>query len=163
MLIRPATHSDAAAIAALWNPVIRDTLITFNAREKSAVDIRAMIDTKIGRRKRFSGGRKRRQRCWALPPTASSRSGVGYARTMEHTVVLAPTAQGKGTGRALMNAIEAHARTRGAHSMFAGVTAANPAGVAFHRACGYTEVATLHEVGYKSGHWLDLVLLQKFL
>ena len=43
MTIRPATEADAARIAALWNPVIRDTDITFNPVEKSESDVREIL------------------------------------------------------------------------------------------------------------------------
>jgi len=66
-------------------------------------------------------------------------------------------------GRQLMHAIEDHARTGGAHSIFAGVSAANQQGVAFHARLGYEEVARLPSVGYKFDKYLDLVLMQKFL
>ena len=56
-----------------------------------------------------------------------------------------------------------HARARGAHSIFAGVSAENPEGRRFHIAMGYTEIATLPAVGHKFGRWMDLHLLQKIL
>jgi phosphinothricin acetyltransferase len=82
---------------------------------------------------------------------------------MEHTIVLGPQARGRGLGRALMTAIEDHARQRGAHSIFAGVSAENPDGRRFHLAMGYSEIATLPAVGHKFGRWIDLHLLQKIL
>ena len=91
------------------------------------------------------------------------RAGIGYARTMEHTVILAPDAGGNGLGRALVTAIEDHARAGGAHSIFAGVSGENEAGRAFHAALGYQTVAILPQVGFKFGRWMDLHLMQKLL
>ena len=91
------------------------------------------------------------------------RASNGYARTMEHTIILAPGASGRGVGRALMTAIEEHARKAGVHSMFAGVSGRNPDGIAFHAALGYVEVARLKEVGWKLGRWHDVAWFQRTL
>ncbi len=160
MTLRPARAGDAEAIAAIWNPVIRDTEITFNAVEKSPGEIAAMVAAKAGAGHGFlvaeTGG--------ALAGFAlygQFRGGVGYARTMEHTIILAPAARGQGIGPRLMAALEDHARDAGAHMMFAGVSSGNPAGRAFHARLGYDEVVTLGQVGWKFGRWFDLHLMQK--
>ena len=62
-----------------------------------------------------------------------------------------------------MAAIADHARKGGAHSIFAGVSSGNPAGVSFHESLGYVRAATLHQVGWKFGRWFDLHLMQKML
>ena len=161
-MIRDATPGDAAGIAAIWNPVIRDTAITFNSAEKSPADIAAMIRTRQGDGHGFLVTEDE-GRILGFATYARFRGGVGYARTMEHTILLDPAAHGRGLGRALMQAVEDHARARGAISIFAGVSAENPAGRAFHAALGYAEVAILQRVGYKFGRTMDLVLMQKFL
>jgi L-amino acid N-acyltransferase len=162
MTIRPALPDDIPALLAIWNPVIRDTAVTFNAIEKTHADLAQMIADKLAAGHGFfvaeHGG--------AIVGFASYgqfRTGIGYAHTMEHTIVLGPNARGLGLGRGLMTAIEDHARRGGAHSIFAGVSAENAEGRAFHAAMGYAEVATLRSVGYKFGRWMDLHLMQKRL
>jgi len=162
MTIRPATAQDAAAICAIWNPVIRDTEITFNAVEKTPADIVQSLADKAALGHGFlvaeEGGD-----LLGFATYGQFRSGIGYRHTVEHTIILGPHGHGRGIGRALMAAIEDHARAGGAHSMFAGVSSGNPSGVAFHAALGYREIAMLPEVGFKFGRWFDLHLMQKML
>lgn len=162
MIIRPAVLGDTPALLSLWNPIIRDTTITFNPTEKTGADIAQFIADKA------SAGHAVlvSEVDGAVVGFASYgqfRGGVGYSHTMEHSIVLGPHARGRGIGRALMVGIESHARAAGAHSIFAGVSAENPDGRAFHAAIGFAEVVTLRQVGYKFGRWIDLHLMQKFL
>jgi len=161
-MIRPARAADCAAIAAVWNPVIRDTPITFTTAEKTAEGLAATLAEKAAAGHGFFVA-EAAGRIVGFATYGQFRAGPGYARTMEHTVLLAPEGRGLGLGRALMAVVEDHAAAGGAHSIFAGVSAANPQGRAFHAALGYREVAVLPEVGFKFGRWLDLVLMQKIL
>lgn len=158
MILRAATAGDAEAIARILNPIIRDTAITFNSQERSPAEIAQMIETAP---------------CYMVAQDDSGllgfasydqfRKGVGYARAMEHTIVLSDAARGKGAGRALMAALADHARLNGVGSLWAGVSAENPDGVAFHTAIGFETIATLPSVGFKFGRWMDLVLMRQWL
>lgn len=161
-MIRPATPTDCPAIAAIWNPVIRHTLITFTTAERSAEGLEATLVEKAAAGHPFLVAEEAGT-VLGFATYGQFRGGPGYARTMEHTIILGPGARGRGLGRALMDAIEEHARDATVHSLFAGVSAANEGGRAFHAAIGYREVAVLHQVGHKFGRWLDLVLMQKIL
>ena len=150
---------DARAATLIWNHYIRETSVTFNAQEKPVEE----VATLIAARPAFFVALDPQGRVAGFATYDQFRSGVGYARTMEHTIQLAPGASGRGLGRALMAQVEAHARAGGAHSMFAGVSGENPEGRAFHARLGYAETAVLPDVGWKFGRWMDLVLMQKFL
>jgi L-amino acid N-acyltransferase YncA len=162
LTLRPAGAPDAPALAALWNPWITGTAITFNPDPKSPEDIAAMIAARRAAGHAFFLAEADGV-LLGFATYAQFRSGAGYARSMEHSVILAPQARGRGAGRALMAAVEAHARAAGAHQMIAGVSAENPDGRAFHEALGYRLIATIPQAGWKFGRYLDLWLLQKFL
>lgn len=159
MIVRPARPEDAAPICAIWNPVIRDTLVTFTTQEKTEAGIAADI---AARGPSFVVAEAEGQ-VQGFATSFPFRSGPGYAFTREHSIILRSAAHGRGVGRALMSALEEAARADGVHSLFAGVSGANPEGLAFHARLGFAEVARLPEVGFKAGRWLDLVLMQKFL
>jgi len=162
MIPRAAQDSDAQAICDIVNPVIRDTTMSFNSKQKTAQDVVAEI-----RNTHANGhGFLVVDAAGVLLGFASYkqfRGGPGYARTAEHSIMLAADARGRGVGRALMQALEDHARNAGMHSMIAGVSGENPGGVAFHDRLGYAQVAVLPQVGWKFGRWLDLILMQKLL
>jgi len=161
-MIRAATDADIPGIMAIWNPIIRDTLVTFTDLEKTPEALAALLAERHAAGHAFlvaeEGGA-----VLGFATFGQFRAGPGYRHSFEHTILLAPAARGQGLGRALMAALEEAARAAGGHVLFAGVSAANPEGVAFHTALGYREAARLSEVGRKSGRWLDLVLMEKRL
>ena len=162
MILRAAEARDAPAVAAIWNPVIRDSAATFTTLEKTSAGLAADFAMRAAEGKVFLLAEEAGE-VLGFATYFQFRGGPGYARTMEHSVILAPSARGRGVGRALMRALEDHARAGDVHSLWAGVSAENPAGVAFHKAIGFSEIARLPQVGFKFGRWMDLVLMQKIL
>ncbi len=161
MLIRMATEDDSPAIAALWNPYIRDTAVTFNPVEKSAEDVARMIADRS--RAGHATFIAEDAGLLGFASYAQFRGGAGYATCMEHSILLDPKARGRGAGRRLIGALCSHAAAAGAHQMIAGVSAENPDGIAFHARLGFAEIARVPEAGFKFGRHIDLVLMQKFL
>ena len=161
-MIRPALPSDAPAIAALLNHWIGHTAITFTPTLKTVADIEDSIAAKAAAGHGFFVALRDGQ-LLGQASYGQFRAGAGYATCMEHSISLAPEARGGGIGRALMQALEDHARNFGAHQMIAGVSGENPEGRAFHERLGYRLIATVPEAGFKFGRFMDLWLMQKFL
>ena len=87
--------------------------------------------------------------------SSTYRPRPAYARTRETSVYLASEAGGRGLGRALYDDLLARLRSDGVHTVLAVVALPNPVSEALHRACGFTQVGVLPEVGHKLGRWID--------
>lgn len=161
-MLRHATLADAPQVRDIWNTMIRDSLANFSEIEKTPAEVEAAIRERPEQGFAFIVAEDE-DGIVGFATYGQFRGGYGYRFTMENTIALLTRAKGRGIGRALMLAVEDHARAMGAHSMIAGVSAQNPEGLAFHGALGYANIATVPQSGYKWGQWLDLVLMQKFL
>jgi phosphinothricin acetyltransferase len=162
MRIRAARACDAEALAGIVNHYIRETTISFTETSKSAGDMAQVVAT----RDEAGHGILVAEGADGLLGYASYgpfRAGMGYRETLEHTVLLRFGAEGRGVGRALMTALEAHAVTGGMHSLIGGISAENVGGIAFHRRIGFSEVGRVTQAGLKFGRRIDLVLMQKLL
>ena len=158
-VVRAAQPEDAAGIAVIWNQIIRDTLATFTTVEKEPEALATAITAEPQRWCVAEGdGEVLGFACYF-----QFRGGSGYAQSMEYTIHLAQNARGLGLGRRLLAALEDAARAEGAHSLYGGVSGANPEGQAFHLRSGFVRMAVLPEVGRKNAQWLDLHLYHKFL
>lgn len=165
-MIRPATPDDIPAITAIINHVIRETTITFNSIEKTEAEVLAMLNDRraLGFEMFVAdvGGPDLKD-VVGYATYAQFRAGVGYARSMEHSVALSDAGQGRGLGRALMQAVEDHARLGGAHIMVGAIISDNLKSVSFHKVLGYELVGTMPQTGFKFGRYYDLLLMQKIL
>ena len=155
MTIRAATAQDAAAIAAIYNPYIAETTISFEEEPVSEVEMRARIAAVQ------DGGLP-----WLVLERDGEIAGHAYATkwrvrhayrfSVETTVYLAAPHAGKGAGTALYTALLAHLRAAGCHLAIGGIAQPNAASVALHEKMGYRKVAHFGEVGFKFGRWIDV-------
>ncbi len=162
MKIRAAEAGDAEALSAIVNHYIRETTVSFSEDEKTVLEVALAVKT----RDEAGHGFMVAEDADVLLGYATYgpfRAGSGYRETLEHTVLLRPGAEGRGVGRALMRALEAHARAGGVHSLIGGISAENEGGIAFHRRIGFVEVGRMAQAGLKFGRRIDLVLMQKLL
>ncbi len=86
---------------------------------------------------------------------------AAYQWGAEVTIYLGPVLQGLGAGRVLYEALEELLRMQGVLTTYACVTASNAHSVGLHEAMGYKIVGRFNQCGFKHGHWLDMVWLEK--
>ena len=94
---------------------------------------------------------------WAtLSPTSPREC---YAGVMEESVYVAPDAQGRGVGRALLEALIE--RAEDVWTIQAGVFPENVASIELHKRCGFRVVGVQERIGQLDGEWRDVVLLER--
>ncbi len=160
-MIENAQISDAPEIAALWNYYVETTTATFRSAFYDAAEVEALINTLTKDDKPFLIARNETLLGFAL--YKQFRGGDGYARTMEHSIYLDISAQGRGIGRKLMEALEKHARFRNVHCFIGGVTADNAESIRFHERLGFRMTGMIPEVAEKFGRKQDIAFMQKIL
>ena len=95
---------------------------------------------------------------------SSWRPRIGYNHTVEDSLYIAPDAQRKGVGRALLRALIADCEVLGFRQMVAVIgDSRHAASIALHAQEGFTIVGRLPTLGHKFGLWLDSVLMQRAL
>lgn len=92
------------------------------------------------------------------------RERRAYRFTLEDSVYIDATCQGRGYGKMLLSRAIAWAEAGGFRQLVAVVgNSENTASLALHRAAGFSITGTLSSVGFKHGRWLDTVILQRTL
>ncbi len=90
------------------------------------------------------------------------RPRPAYRFTVENSIYLAPRAQRRGIGFALLQGLLKDCEARGYRQMIAVIgDSANAGSIAVHRKAGFTMIGTHPKVGLKFGRWLDTVMMQR--
>ncbi|WGF88463.1 GNAT family N-acetyltransferase [Marinivivus vitaminiproducens] len=161
MLIRDAVEADMTAVQAIYAHHVLHGLATFEEQPP-------LVEEMIARYSAI-----RRQRLPFLVAVAEGRVvGYSYAtlyrprpayrHTIENSVYVAPGAERRGVGRALLEALIGRAESGPWRQMIAVIGNSDNAGsIGLHRALGFEHAGTLRSVGFKLGHWVDTVLMQR--
>lgn len=151
--IRVARGRDAAAVRAIYAPVVTDTAISFEYRAPSVAQMRRRI-LETGRRFPFLVLDIDGEAAGYAYATAHRRREA-YRWTVEVSVFVHEGRRRAGVGRALYAALLGALRLQGFSQAFAIITLPNPPSVAFHEGLGFRRVATFRGIGFKRGRWRD--------
>lgn len=160
--IRTATPDDAAAVQAIYAPVVRETPISFEGVEPTVDEMRERLRTTL------------RQYPWlvALDETGAVSGYVyasRYAERFAYRWSVAVTAyvradqRQRGVGQALYRELLRQLQGLGYGMAYAGITLPNAASVALHECVGFACVGVFRNAGYKLGRWHDVGWWQREL
>ena len=157
--IRPATESDAEAIAAIYNEGIADRVATFETRPREPGEVAAWLSERLPLL--VATGDDGAVLGFARVSTYSDRcvySGVG-----EHGVYVARAARGQQVGRHLLDALVTASEQAGLYKLTSRLFTDNAASRAAHLAAGFEEVGIQRRHGRLDGEWKDCVLVERLL
>ena len=150
-MIRDATPADAPAIAAIYAPMVTDTVISFEEEPPTAEEM---------------AERMAASHVWLVVEEGADVVGYAYAApfhrraayrwSVEVSIYLAPAAQGRGVGKALLGTLLERLREAGFVQAFGGTTLPNPASERLFEAFGFKQIALQERVGFKFGAWHDV-------
>ncbi|NVO16927.1 MAG: N-acetyltransferase family protein [Rhodoplanes sp.] len=164
-LIRPSTDADIEPMLAIYRHHIRR-----GVDPSYFGDDGALLPDDLKRRRRNM--RKHR-----LPHLVADRRGgvVGYAYavlfrkrpayryTVKHSIYVHHDHLHSGIGKVLLPALIDACAAAGYRQLIAYIDAANAPSLRLHEQCGFRQVGYLPSVGYKFGHWTDVVMVQRSL
>jgi L-amino acid N-acyltransferase YncA len=161
--VRPAQPADLAAIAAIFAHYVTTSVVTFEETPPGVTQWRRRLDDLTGQGLPFlAADVEGTVAGYAL--AGPWRPKPAYRHTVEDSVYLAPEHTGRGLGGLLLRALLAECASAGVHQVLAVIADdGEPASLALHRSCGFTDAGRLREVGYKHGRWVDTLLLQRIL
>ena len=153
--VRVATLADAAAIADIYAPFVRDSVVSFELEPPSAEQMRERIAATLPTLP------------WLVSEDAHGtvsgyvyasrhRERAAYQWAVDTTVYIRPDSQGRGLGRQLYTRLKAILAELGYFQAFAGIALPNEASVALHEAMGFKPIGIYRDVGFRRGQWLDV-------
>lgn len=159
-VIRPAQHSDLAAITEIYNSAGVGTTASWALQPVTVEDRAAWFERLLAS---------------DFPVLVLEADGevigfasygpfrplAGYGHTVEHSLYVREGHRAAGGGRMLMNALLDYAQGRGVHVMVGVIDGGNEESIAFHSRLGFEETGRLPQVGRKFGRWLDAVFMTR--
>nr|BFE56306.1 GNAT family N-acetyltransferase [Dactylosporangium thailandense] len=153
------TEADAGAVLAIYQAGLDSGQASF---EHAAPDWVAFDGAKLPDHRLVAVDAAGTVRGWVAVSRVSARAV--YAGVVEHSVYVDPAAQGRGIGRALLDALIASTEAAGIWTIQSGVFPENTASLALHHAAGFRTVGVRERVGRhvsQGGRWRDVVFIER--
>lgn len=165
MQIDVVREEDAARMAEIYAPYVRDTWVTFEVQAPDATEMAkrvreytqsypwvvALDTTKSTRREQLVG----------YAYASAFRTRIAYQWSCEVSVYIDEAARARGIGSRLYQELFELLRLQGRRNAFAVIGLPNDASVHFHEKFDFEAVGVMRDAGYKLGAWRDVGLWQK--
>jgi L-amino acid N-acyltransferase YncA len=159
--LRLAQESDAREVLRIYEPIVRDTAISFELAPPNEVEMRQRIRKVL------------LSHIWLVCEEGPRLAGYAYASrfrpreayrwTAEVTVYVDSERRRRGVGRALYLSLLEALRVQGFLTAVAVIALPNEPSVKLHERLGFKAIGIFERVGYKLGRWHDVGWWQRTL
>lgn len=160
-LVRPA---DAAAIAAIYAPIVRDTAASFETEPPDTDEVERRIRGIVEQLPWLVAARSSEpgeEEVLGYALATPYRSRAAYRWSVEVSVYIDEPARGRGVATSLYHRLHDVLRRQGYQVTYAVITIPNSASVGLHEGLGYERIGTFHCAGYKLGAWHDVLWMRR--
>lgn len=163
--IRPATPADIPAITAIYAHAVLHGTASWELDPPDGAEMLKRFEAIAAGGYPYLAA-ETEGRLMGYAYTSAYRPRPAYRSTVENSIYIAPDAQGRGVGRALLAALMDECTARGFRQMIAVIgdgTGASIGSRRLHERAGFRLIGVAERVGFKQGRWLDQMLMQKEL
>ena len=161
-MIRTAQPSDGDAIAAIYNPYVVNSVVTFETSSVDGVEMASRITETIDAGLPYLVAVED-DRVVGYTYASKWKGRCAYSKTVESSVYIDASFQGHGIGKKLYVALLDSLRTLDMHTVIGGIALPNEASIALHESLGFHKVAHFEQVGHKLNGYVDVGYWQKIL
>jgi phosphinothricin acetyltransferase len=155
MNIRSATLEDAAAVAAIYGPIVQETAISFEWESPTVEEMRARIARTIAIYP-WLVAIDQADNVAGYVYAGRHRDPASYQWSVNTSAYVREDVRGRGIGRMLYGALFEELVRLGYFRAFAGIALPNVASVALHERVGFRPLGVYERVGFKHGAWHDV-------
>ncbi|TNJ44583.1 N-acetyltransferase [Tamlana fucoidanivorans] len=160
-MIRSLQAKDTQQLLEIYNYYVLNTAITFDI-EPLSLNIFEEKITRINNEYPFFVYEEK-DKILGYAYASRFRPKPAYSNTVESTVYVKHGEQGKHIGTKLYTELLEAIRQTNAHTVLGVLTIPNDSSVKLHEKFGFTQVASLKEVGQKFGTWQNVGIWQLIL
>ena len=159
-LLRDADASDLGAVTDIYCDAVENGVASYELKPPSISEMADRFAALTEKNYPYIVAESEYGRLLGYAYAGPYRPRPAYRWTVEDSIYLAPSAQRRGVGRALLSDLINRSTVLGFRQMVAVIGGSEPASVRLHETLGFALVGTIRATGHKHGRWLDTVLMQ---
>jgi len=161
LTLRSATPDDAAALLAIYAPIVESTTISFETEPPTLEEFTARIQKAVAKWAWLVA--EQDGQCVGYAYGSMHRERAAYRYSVEVSAYVAESARRRGIGALLYHELFAALAARGYCNALAGIALPNAASVALHESVGFTAIGVFRNIGWKFGAWHDVAWFERQL